>query len=204
VPRRRHVKAASKEQQAACKKSQPQGQTPPAAEIQTWVEAEARVGLTPLVRRVWTRTGERPLARSWHKDEWLSPRACVRPTTGRSEWVSVPAIHTQVINLALKGVAPAVGAGRKKRRVLRWEQAAWPKRHGLAVSEGIPLLDILAYTPELQPAERMWPVLKEGGATEPIEDRDKLEEKLGVRWRDIIAPQQVVRGLTNFHWWPNC
>jgi transposase len=31
VPRRRHVKAASKEQQAAFKKSQPQGQTPPAA-----------------------------------------------------------------------------------------------------------------------------------------------------------------------------
>jgi hypothetical protein len=68
----------------------------------------------------------------------------------------VPAINTQVINLALKGFAPAVGAGLKKRRVLRWEQAAWHKSHGLAVPEGIHLLDSLAYTPEFISEESLF------------------------------------------------
>jgi hypothetical protein len=35
----------------------------PEAEVQLWAEDEARLGLKPLIRRVWAPVGERPIAR---------------------------------------------------------------------------------------------------------------------------------------------
>jgi hypothetical protein len=35
----------------------------PEAEIQLWAEDEARLGLKPVIRRVWAPVGKRPVAR---------------------------------------------------------------------------------------------------------------------------------------------
>ena len=42
----------------------------PEAEVQLWAEDEARLGLKPLIRRVWAPVGERPIARFNRGYEW--------------------------------------------------------------------------------------------------------------------------------------
>jgi hypothetical protein len=36
---------------------------PEAEEVELWAEDEARLGLKPVIRRVWAPVGERPIAR---------------------------------------------------------------------------------------------------------------------------------------------
>lgn len=44
----------------------------PEAVVEVWYQDEARLGLKPIVRRVWARRGQRPRTPSQTRDEWLS------------------------------------------------------------------------------------------------------------------------------------
>jgi len=116
----------------------------------------------------------------------------------------MPEINTEIMNISLREFARSVGAGANKQILLMWDGAGWHKSQGLEVPEGIHLLEMPAYTPELQPAERLWPLLNEGVANEQIDDLDSLEQKLVRRCKEMIVQPKVVNGLTDFHWWPNC
>jgi hypothetical protein len=96
------------------------------------------------------------------------------------------------------------GAGVNKQILLMWDGGGWHKSQGFEVPEGIHLIEMLANTAELQPGERLWPLLNEGVANEQIDDLNSLEQKLVKRCKEIIAQPKVVNGLTNFHWWPSC
>jgi hypothetical protein len=50
--------------------------------VEVWAEDEMRLGLKPLVRRVWARGGERPVAGARRCYEWLYLYGFVRPSTG--------------------------------------------------------------------------------------------------------------------------
>lgn len=77
----------------------------------------------------------------------------------------------------------------------------FPKRH-LLVTEDIILVVLLPYTPELQPAERLWPLLNEQIAYVAMQTLDELEPRLVERCRQLIEQRELISGLTNFHSWP--
>jgi transposase len=64
--------------------------------------------------------------------------------------------------IALTLFAQAVGAGLAKRVLLVLDQASWHSSQALVVPEGIHLLYLPPYAPELQPCERLWPLSNEG------------------------------------------
>jgi transposase len=211
VPRRRHAKAASEDEQEAWERAlrerverlrgeaSEQGR---ALEVEVWAQDEARVGLKPVLRRVWTLPGRRPLAESFHRYEWLYVYAFVHPTSGRTEWFLLPTVSAEVMTLALEEFARVVGAGPSKRVVLVLDGAGWHTANDLQVPDGIELVGLPAYTPELQPAERLWPLLNEQIANAAIKTLDELEERLVARCRQLIDQRELISGLTNFHWWP--
>ena len=70
------------------------------------------------------------------------------------------------------------------------------------IPEGIHLLHLPPYSPELQPAERLW-VLSD----EPLENRywetiEELEAILAQRCVVLQGQPEVIRAHTNFHWLP--
>jgi hypothetical protein len=95
----------------------------PAAAVAVWASDEHRLGLKPIVRPVWARRGQRPIARVQQRFEWLYLLACVHPASGRSEWQFASSINTAVRRVALEAFARAVGAGPAKRSVLVLDQA---------------------------------------------------------------------------------
>ena len=95
----------------------------PQAEVELWAMDEHRLGLKPVLRRVWAPRGQRPVARGHHRYEWLYGSCFVRPATGESCWLLLPAVTAQVFSLALAHVAQEVGAGEHKRIVLVLDQA---------------------------------------------------------------------------------
>jgi len=72
---------------------------------------EHRLGLQPIVRRVWARRGQRPQLRVQQRYQWLYLYAFVRPTTGESHWLILPTVNTDVFTLARAHFAKEVGAG---------------------------------------------------------------------------------------------
>jgi hypothetical protein len=54
--------------------------------IEVFATDEHRIGLKPILRRVWAPRGQRPVARGHHRFEWLYVTAFVSPTTGESFW----------------------------------------------------------------------------------------------------------------------
>jgi hypothetical protein len=57
----------------------------PGAEVEAWwAQDEHRLGLKPLLRRVWARRGKRPLAPVHHRYEWLYVYGFLRPKTGKA------------------------------------------------------------------------------------------------------------------------
>jgi hypothetical protein len=51
----------------------------PADKVEVWSEDEARFGLKPILRRVWSPIGERPLAMIDERYEWLWLYAATHP-----------------------------------------------------------------------------------------------------------------------------
>ena len=145
-----------------------------------WAQDEHRLGLKPILRRVWTRRGERPRAPVHHRYEWLYVYGFVRPATGQTFWLVLPTVNKEFFWRALSGRALSefalhVGAGRDKRVVLVVDQAGWHTSKDVSVPEGLQLLKLPTYSPELQPAERLWPLVDEPVANRRFEDLDELE-----------------------------
>ena len=76
------------------------------------------------------------------------------PASGHTEWFLLPTVNAQVFTLALAHFAQAVGAGPNKRVLLVLDRAGWHTSQELQVPEGIHLLFLPPYSPELQPCEQ--------------------------------------------------
>ncbi len=172
----------------------------PLADLEVWAQDEHRVGLQPILKRVWAPRGVRPVVRGRPRYEWLWVYGFVQPATGATEWLLLPRVNTALFGVALEHFARAVGAGPDKRVVLVLDQAGWHTTAALAVPEGIHLAFLPAHSPELQPAERLWPLCDEGVANTLYATIADLEEALAGKL--VRIKDEVVRGLTSYHWWP--
>jgi len=176
----------------------------PGVEVELWAEEEARLGLKPVIRRVWSPVGQRPTARVKRGYEWTYLYGFVRPTTGGGVyWLILPTVNTELFSMALREFAREVGAGEDKKRVLLvLDQAGWHTSGEVAVPEGIHLEFLPAGSPELQPAERLWPLTNEAVANRLFEEISEMEQVLVERCVELLDQSGTIRGLTNYHWWP--
>src|SRR4051812_9356085 len=96
--------------------------------------------------------------------------------------------------------AREAGAGRDRILVLGLDSAGWHTAPNLVVPEGLRLADLPPYSPELQPAEHLWPILDEPLANRYFATLADLERTVADRCR-VLDGDQLSLG-TNFHWWP--
>ena len=174
----------------------------PGAKVQLWAEDEARLGLKPVIRRVWAPVGRRPIARLKRGYEWTYLYGFVRPTTGEVYWLILPTVNKELFSMALKEFAREVGAGENKRILLVIDQAGWHTSGEVEVPEGIHLEFLPTGSPELMPAERLWPLTNEAIANRLFEQISEIEDALVQRCVQLLDQSGTIRDLTNYHWWP--
>ena len=206
VPRPEHQEADPEEQEAWKKKLvtvvEQVHNEHAIADVEVWCEDEHRVGLQPLVRRIWVEEGEHPVAVVNWQREWLWLYAFVQPQTGETYWWILPYVNTKLFSRVLKDFAQHFGVGKNKRIILPLDQAAWHMSEQLQVPEGIHLVPLPPYSPELQPAERLWPLVNEPLANEAFKTIAEMEELVVQRCHHLLKQQQLIQGLTFYHWWP--
>lgn len=67
------------------------------------------------------------------------------------------------------------------------DQAGWHKSRDLVLPEGLHGLFLPAHSPELQPAERLWPLSNEPLANRVVTSLDELEQVQAERCRWLQA-----------------
>jgi transposase len=174
----------------------------PAATLALWAEDEHRLGLLPVLRRVWAPKGQRPLAPVARHYAWLYVYGFVRPSNGHSWWCLLPTVSTEAMSVALAAFARDEGIDATHRAVLVVDQAGWHTSADLSLPDGIDLIFLPAASPELQPAERLWSLLDEPVANRAFPDLDALEAVLVQRCRSLESDPDRLQAHTRFHWWP--
>lgn len=152
---------------------------------------------------MWALRGDRPIAVGRRRYQWLYVYGFVRPTTGEVYWLLLPTVSTEAFQLALDHFARSLGVGAAKRVLLVLDGAGWHVAKDLHPPDGLKLILLPPYSPELQPAERLWPLLNESIANRPIETLTELEQILVDRCRWLAADRNTVHGHTHYGWWPN-
>jgi transposase len=170
--------------------------------VSIWAEDEHRLGLLPVLRRVWAPRAQRPTARVRQRYQWLYVYGFVRPSTGQTWWCLLPTVRAAAFTRALAEFARDEGIDADHRAVLVLDRAGWHRAAALVVPEGVDLVFLPTASPELQPAERLWPAVNEPVANRVFPDLAALEDALVARCRQLRSHRPPIQALTRYHWWP--
>ena len=140
--------------------------THPSAEVEVWAEDEHRLGLQPVNRLIWVEKGEQPIADVKVRFQWLWLVGFVHPMRGETYWWLVPSLNTPVFSQVLADFAQHFQLGARKRVLLVVDGATFHRSPKLKIPSGLDLIFLPPKSPELQPAERLWPL-----TNEPIANR---------------------------------
>jgi transposase len=154
------------------------------------------------VRRCWAKVGRRPVSVVRPRYEWCYLYGFVHPRSGRSFWLLLPTVRTDVFSLVLAEFAQELGLSAERRVVLVLDGAGWHTSRKVVVPEGIDLVWLPAYSPELQPAERLWVMTDEAVANRCFEDLESLMTRQAEHCRRLAARPERLRGPCCYHWWP--
>lgn len=163
---------------------------------------EHRIGLKPIIRRVWAPRGQRPTALGHHRYEWLYVTAFVAPATGESHWYVGNGVSKPLFEGLLALFAREAGAGERRTVILLLDGAGWHTEPGLRVPDGLRLVYLPPYTPELQPAEHLWRLVDEPIVNQNFDQLVEIQDRIEKRCRDLEAHPDIVRANTLFRWWP--
>jgi len=138
-----------------------------------------------------------------HRYKWTYLYSFVRPTTGEIHWLILPRVDAEVFSVALSNFAEQVGATNNKRILLVLDKAGWHTSLRVEVPERLELEFLPRSSPELQPAERLWPLTNEGVANRYyFEELESLEEALIERCVALCGQPEMICFYTHYHWWP--
>ena len=172
----------------------------PGKQLEIWSQDEARLGLQPTIRRTWSPRGKRYIATQVRKYQWVYVYAFVHPMTGKSFWLILPSVNTKLMNMALDEFSRYIDPKKKKLIVLLIDGAGWHRSEALETPENIRIFPIPPYSPELQPVECGWPMLKESVSNGYYDDLDSLEETLSKRCEWLSGHPDTLKGAVGFRW----
>lgn len=174
----------------------------PRASVELWAVDEHRIGLKPILRKVWTLPGQRPVAPVEHRYDWRYLVGFVHPGSGRTVWHLATTVSTELFSVELEAFARAVGAGPTKQIVLVLDGAGWHASPQVRVPEHVHLLFLPPHSPELQPAEHLWPLTNTVLVNRHFASIAELEDVQAARCVALQARPDLIRSATLFHWWP--
>ena len=129
----------------------------PDQRVEVWFQDEARFGQQGTLTNIWAPKGSRPTAVKQTEYEWVYLYAAINPVTGESSAMLAPTVNTEYMNEHLRFISEQ--AGPDTHVVLILDQAGGHVAKALKVPENLTLHHLPPYSPELNPAERVWAYL---------------------------------------------
>jgi transposase len=165
---------------------------PPDRPVRVWVADECRCGLRSFLRRCWGLRGVRVVKPSQQKYQWGYVYGALEVVEGRAEFRFMPSVNLDFSHDFL-GQIVATDPGAE--HVVIWDQAGFHQRpQDAQLPAGLHLLPLPPYSPELNPVERLWDVIKDTVANRTFAAMGHLENALTEALRPFWSdPKRVLR-----------
>lgn len=195
-PRPRHRKADSEKieqfKQAWPEKLQEIATAHPQQRLRVYFQDESRFGQQGTTTNVWARTGSRPTAVRQTEYQYLWVLGAVCPETGHAEGLLSPQLNTKTVNLFLEQFSATIPTG--EHAVMIWDGAGFHTSKQLRVPKNLSLVQLPAYSPELNPIENLWHYLKSHfWSNRAYADYEELEEAAMSAWRKAALDQELMK-----------
>ena len=100
---------------------------------------EHRLGLKPILRRVWVNMGEQPIANVYWRYQWLWLYGFVHPESGETYYWILPKVNVELFNQVLADFAREFKLGQDKHIILTLDRAGWHTSKDLDIPMGLHL-----------------------------------------------------------------
>ena len=121
--------------------------------------------------------------------------AAVQPATGEDFCLVMPEISTEVMNTFLAGFSATRAADEHALMVM--DGAGWHRSGHLDVPDNVSLVILPAYSPELNPIERVWLYLRERHLSHRLLDSyDDIVNACCTAWNKLTAER--LQSLTSY------
>lgn len=156
---------------------------------------ESRFGLKGVRRRKITLRGVKPIGQYCWRFEYFYAYGAVEPTTGESYYWIFNTLDGKCFEGYLQKLSEAYA---ESFLVLLLDNSGCHKAKGLQIPENIFLLFQPAYSPELNPIERVWEYLKSKLSWKMFKDLEELEDKVCELM--VNTTNEVIASLSGYPW----
>ena len=171
---------------------------PKGKRVRVWVQDEMRYGLQPVTRRVWSLEGVRVVKPTCQRYEWGYTFGALEVGGEGCEFCFLPTVSKEATRLHLEQISKA---DPDAVHVIIWDGAGFHHRDGdPEVPKNIRLIQLPAYSPELNPTEKLWDILKDGICNRVFETIEALEEALTSKLRLYWEETERVVSLIGNGW----
>lgn len=164
---------------------------------QVWAFDEGRFGLRVSLRKRWCPCGVRPPWLVHDRYEWLWLYVAVEPATGRCFVLLLPRLTKEWLAVFLTALAQEVGDERAG-LVL---DGSGSHRADMPWPEQLVPLRLPRYSPELNPAEQLFRVLRPKLTNRIFETIAELEETIITHLQPYWEQPALIQRLTGYPWW---
>lgn len=164
---------------------------------------EHRMGLLPILRKQW-RFKDQKVQEVNFAYKWVWVYSYVEPKTGETFNYICSHLNKELFQYSLDEFVKEANISKENPVLLILDGAAAHRAKTLKIPAGLEFHFLPAYSPELQPAERLWPIFDRCIANQCIKNIEELEGKVieQCKWVKKFAKEQI-RKLTSYHWIPN-
>jgi transposase len=141
--------------------------------IRIWIQDEARIGLHTLNRRAWGLPGHRIVIPSQRKYQWNYVYGALEIGTGRIETLIMSGVSLDFSKAFLNYLRETEP---EAEHIVIWDGAGFHQKQGKhELPEHVHVIQLPPYSPELNPIEKLWDIIKDGLCNRIFETLEELK-----------------------------
>lgn len=151
--------------------------------VKIWFADESRYGLLPNLRRVWTRKGLRPHKKWQSKYNWSYCYGAIDPVEAKTVFLQTPSVSMDWTEAFLEQIKKQYPG---HEHVVVWDGAGFHPQDASheRIPEGIHLVRLPAYSPELNPIEKLWDLIQDHTANKLWPTIERLDQVVALHLKD--------------------
>jgi transposase len=166
--------------------------------VHLWVMDEMRFGLQPVTRRVWARRGVEVVAPVEPRYQWGYTYGALAVLGGGTEFLHANGVSKEASRCFLEQIG---GSAPEAMHIVIQDGAGFHLGEGSAELPGnVRVINLPPYSPELNPVERLWDVIKDRICNQTWEDLDALMEAINEVLAEYWTTPAKVKSLIGNGW----
>ena len=158
-----------------------------------WSQDESRLGLHPITRRLLTLPGVKPVGPMQWKFEAFYLYGAVEPLTGESFFLEFSYLNSVCFQAFLNEFSKTYS---DSLNILQVDNASPHLAKNLSIPENVILLFQPAYSPDVNPIERLWQSLKDKLSWLTVETLDELRRAMDAVLNSLTT--ECIASLTGY------